>query len=369
MSTFSKISSFFFFYFALIAIYIVFLPKILQDLGYTSFQIGFIFSLGPLMRFIIPFFFLKRLNLNKKIFHLALLLLLLSYLLFYFSINNFYLFIVPNILLGVAFGIMLPYIDTSALDLLKKERYGKTRLFGSLGFMLYSLVLARYLSGYGVVLNLFLLTGLIVVISGFSITSTKKSFCKGTKRLYEKFRFKKAIYLWISLFLTQMSFGIFYNFFTIYETSHGISLKSVSYLWTFSIICEVTLFYFQSSFFKRFELLALMKFALFLTMIRWLLLYLFPASLTISYIAQSLHAFGFALHHTAAISYLYRIYDNKKLSNQFYYGISFGLGGFLGSLFAGYMYGRYIFLYAAFMAFMALVFLQFQKTKELEQNF
>ncbi len=370
MSAFSKISSFFFFYFFIISIYIVFLPKMLQNIGYTTLQIGIIFSLGPLMRFFIPFFFLKRFNLNKRIFHIALLLALISSILFYFTISNFYLFVLPNILLGISFGIMLPYIDTYALGFLKKEKYGRARLFGSIGFMICSLVLARNLSDYGVGLNYFFISTALVVLFGFLITLEKNSIKKLKYGIGERFIFKKTLYLWISLFFMQMSFGIFYNFFTIYETSHGISLKSVSYLWTFSIICEIALFYFQSHFFKKFELLTLIKTAVFITIIRWMLLYMFPSSLVISYLSQSLHAFGFALHHTASISFLYLVYENKRLSNQFYYGISFGLGGFLGSVFAGYLYGANIFLYAAFIAAISFIFLFFQKNPtELRQNF
>ncbi len=369
MNLFSKFSSFFFSYFSLVAIYIIFLPKMLQGLGYSSFQIGFIFSLGPLMRFFIPFFFLQKYNLNKIVFHASLLLALASSIMFYFTIHNFYLFIFPNILLGIAFGIMLPYVDTFALTVLKKERYGRSRLFGSLGFMLCSLVLARNLSDYSVGLDYFLFLTILVLVFSILITTSKNEFQSNIRKISEKFRFRKALYLWISLFFMQMSFGIFYNFFTIYETSHGISLEIVSYLWAFSVICEMTLFYFQSSFFKRFELLTLIKFAVFITIIRWLLLYLFPDSIIISYISQSLHAFSFALHHTAAISYLYNIYENKKLSSQFYYGLSFGLGGFSGSIFAGFLYGNNIFLYAAFIASLSFLFLLFQKSMVPKQNF
>jgi len=370
MSSFSKISSFFFFYFFLVSIYIVFLPKILQGLNYSTVQIGIIFSLGPLMRFFIPFFFLKKFTLNKKIFHTALVFALISSILFYFTITNFYLFIIPNILLGISFGIMLPYIDTRALSFLRKERYGRGRLFGSLGFMVCSLVLARNLTSYSVGLNYFLISTILIVLFGFLITADENGIKKARESIGEKFKFKKTLYLWISLFFMQMSFGIFYNFFTIYETSHGISLETVSYLWTFSIVCEITLFYFQSSFFKRFKLLTLIKVAIFITIIRWLLLYLFPSSLGISYLSQSLHAFGFALHHTAAISFLYLTYENKKLANQFYYGISFGLGGFLGSVFAGYLYGPNLFLYAALITSISFIFLLFQKeTMEPKQNF
>ncbi len=369
LSLFFRISSFFFFYFVLVAIYIVFLPKMLSGLNYSTFQIGFIFSLGPLMRFLLPFFFLSKINLTPNIFHFGLLLSLISAILFYFSIQNFYYFIIPNILLGISFGLMLPFVETYALGFLKKERFGKSRLYGSLGFMLCGIILARNLSNYTVGLNYFLVTVVILTIVGFSITSYSDKISTIKKVIEEKFLFKKVLWFWISIFFMQMSFGFFYNFFTIYETDHGISLQTVSYLWTFSIICEITLFYFQATLFKRIELLSLIKLAIFLTIIRWLLLYLYPNSLGIAYLSQSLHAFGFALHHTAAISFLYLTYQNKKLSSQFYYGLSFGLGGFIGALLSGYLYGDKLFLYAAFIASLSLFFLFFQKPTVPKQNF
>jgi len=369
MSLFFRISSFFFFYFALVAIYIVFLPQILSELNYSTFQIGFIFSLGPLMRFFLPFFFLNKIKLTSNIFHFGLALALISAILFYFSIQNFYYFIVPNILLGISFGLILPFVETFALGLLKKEKYGKSRLYGSLGFMFCGIVLARNLTNYSVGLDYFLITVFLLILSGFSITTHRNKINILKEKITEKFIFKKTIFFWISIFFMQVSFGFFYNFFTIYETSHGVSLETVSYLWTFSIICEITLFYFQTVLFRKFELLTLMKLAIFLTIIRWLLLYLFPNSLMVSYLSQSLHAFGFALHHTAAISFLYLTYQNKKLSYQFYYGLSFGLGGFVGALLSGYLYGDKLFLYAAYIATLSLIFISFQKPTVPKQSF
>jgi PPP family 3-phenylpropionic acid transporter len=368
-SLFFKISAFFFFYFVLVAIYIVFLPKILSELNYSTFQIGFIFSLGPLMRFFLPFFFLNKIKLTSNIFHFGLVLLLISSIFFYFTIQNFYYFIAPNILLGISFGLMLPFVETFALGFLKKEKFGKSRLYGSLGFMLCGIILARNLTSFTVGLNYFLITVILLVIVGLSITTHGSKTSILREKITEKFIFKKAIFFWISIFFMQMSFGFFYNFFTIYETSHGVSLKTVSYLWTFSIICEITLFYFQAALFKRIKLLSLIKLAIFLTIIRWFLLYLFPNSIGIAYLSQSLHAFGFALHHTAAISFLYLTYQDKKLASQFYYGLSFGLGGFFGALISGYLYGDKLFLYAAYIAILSLIFISFQKTTVLKQNF
>lgn len=163
----------------------------------------------------------------------------------------------------------------------------------------------------------------------------------------------------------QISFGAFYNFFTIYETQRGINLEIVSYLWAFGVICEILLFYFQAPLLKL-NLLKILKFSVFVTIIRWLLLFIFPESLYISFISQSLHSISFALHHTVAISFLYTVYQNKKLAAQFYYGFSFGLGGFIGAILAGYFYGDYLYLYASVMALFS--FFALFKVNELKQN-
>ena len=56
---FFNISAFYFFYFAAVGVYVIFLPKVLHDIGYSTFDIGIIFALAPLMRFLTPFLFLK----------------------------------------------------------------------------------------------------------------------------------------------------------------------------------------------------------------------------------------------------------------------------------------------------------------------
>jgi PPP family 3-phenylpropionic acid transporter len=75
----------------------------------------------------------------------------------------------------------------------------------------------------------------------------------------------------------------------------------------------------------------------------------------ITFLSQSLHAFSFGLFHSAVIIYLYSLYENKKLAQQFMYGVAYGLGGFLGALIAGWLYGANLFLYSAI--FSALAFL------------
>jgi len=165
--------------------------------------------------------------------------------------------------------------------------------------------------------------------------------------------------LWLGLLLVQMSFGAFYNFLTIYETDHGVSLDMTIYLWSFGVFIEVIMFFVQGKF-LHFDLLKILQFTLLATVFRWFLVFYFPQNLSILFFAQSLHALSFALFHTAAISYLFHLYKNKSLAQQFFSGISYGLGGFSGALLSGYVYEyypKYLFLSSSIIAFIAFVFI------------
>ncbi len=353
-SPFFKISSFFFFYFSIVGVWVIFLPKILHQIGYSSTQIGIIFSIPPLMRFLIPFFFLKHLSLTKNILYLNLILMLMSIPFLYATIENFYTFAFSNILFGISFSFILPYIETYALELLKKERFGRSRLFGSIGFIAVALVLARIFDK-AMGLHFIAVSVVMSALFAYLIAEGSDEF-HNEKENKESFYLFNHIPIWISIFLMQVGFGAFYSFFTIYENEHGIDLANVSYLWTFGVLCEIVLFYFQEHLIK-YDLLKIIKFSIFVTVIRWMILYLFPSSLPLAFLSQSFHAFSFALYHTATLSYLYTVYKDKKLAAQFYYGFGFGFGGFVGSLVAGWFYGEYLFLSSAVITAFAFLIL------------
>jgi len=157
----------------------------------------------------------------------------------------------------------------------------------------------------------------------------------------------------------QVAFGGFYTFFTIYAGEQGFSSEVVSYLWSFGVICEIIMLYFQGPLLQR-NLLTILKFATFVTAFRWFLLFLYPSSLYLTFLGQSLHAISFALYHTAAITYVFSLYTQKRLAQQFFLGISFGLGGSLGAFIAGVIYDNYpkqLFLVESVIALIAFLML------------
>lgn len=359
---FFNLSAFYFFYFAAVGVYVIFLPKVLHDIGYGTFDIGIILALAPLMRFLTPFMFLKHIKLNQKMFKTALYLSIVSSACFYLTIENFYLFIINNAFLGVCLSLILPYLEVTAISNLGKEKYGKSRLYGSIGFMIISLVLAKFLTQPYVAIHYYLVLNILTVI--FAILLLKYDVEREKEENDEPFSFFKYWSFWLSLFFMQISFGAFYNFFTIYETEHGMSLEMTSYLWSFGVICEILMLYFQAPLLKN-NLLTIIKFCVTITTLRWVLLYLYPDSLGLTFLTQSIHAFSFGLYHSAVIIYLYSLYENKKLAQQFMYGVAYGLGGFVGAVVAGAVYGEFLFIFSALFSLLSLIALYFVKNKNL----
>ena len=164
---------YYFFYFAMVGVYIVFMPKILTDLGYTPSQVGIIFASAPMMRFLLPFVFRYYLAITNRIFLASLLLSVIAVLLFWGTIEHFWSFLVCNLLFGAAMGISLPYVETISLKLLSKIQYGKTRLWGSIGFMAIVLWLGKVLESPNEGLAYLAATAFLTFIFASMISSLK----------------------------------------------------------------------------------------------------------------------------------------------------------------------------------------------------
>ena len=336
----------------------MFMPVALQGFGYNKIETGIIYSAAPFMRFLLPFIFKHYLKLTHNIYIIALVFTVISSILFTFTVNNFTAYLFANLLFGASMGITLPFVETISLQQLSKNIYGKIRMWGSVGFIMVALSLKELeLLPMSTIYALILATILTLFFGYFTLKYDKEEKSK-TDEDERTFSLKKYWAFWTSIFLMQMAFGGFYTFFSIYETAHGFK-DYFPYLWTFAVICEIVMLYFQGPLLKR-NLLTILKIATLITVFRWLLLYLYPNSLELTFFSQAFHAISFALYHTTAITYVFSLYSQKRLAQQFFLGISFGLGGSVGSVVAGYIYGdrgEYLFLFESFVTFGAFIML------------
>ncbi len=341
---FISLSLYYFLFFTLIGDYVIFLPKYLSNF-LTPFQIGFVFAMMPIARFIGPFLFLKR-AITKKIFLLAIITSTLFSTLI--LTHNFYLISISMFFIGISFSIIFPYIEAIAVEKLS-TKYGQTRLFGSLGFMLFG-ILASYIKiDIPFSFIIFLVLSNLIALTFLDNIEVKKE--------HKSIDFKKEFRFWLSVILLQISFGAFYNFFTIYLLNHNLQKEYIGWLWAIGVSAEIVVFLTQHLFLNRLSPIQWMKISLLLTAIRWFILYYFANNLILIALSQTIHAFSFAIFHTAAILYLSQKYENKILAQQFFSGISYGIAAFLGSILSGIIYSDYMFLYESFISFLGFLIL------------
>ncbi len=360
----SLLGAYYFFYFALVGVYVIFMPKVLLELGYSPIEVGIIYAAAPFMRFLLPFLFRHYVSLTPKVYQLSLLFTFIGTLLFLQTVESFWVYLSANLLFGAAMGISLPYVETIALDSLSRHHYGKVRLWGSLGFMGIALWLGKVLSSPYEALYYLSAMAFFTLLFG-AILTKYDNMSHPVAQDDASFSLRKYWAFWASIFLMQVGFGGFYNFFTIYQTEHGVSLEMTSWMWSFGVICEIVMLYFQGPLLQR-NLLNILQFATLVTAARWMMLYLFPDSVTLVFASQSLHAISFALYHTAAITYVFSLYTQKKLAQQFFLGIAFGLGGSVGAVLSGKIYGEYLFLVESFITFSAFVVLLLHQRRKKE---
>ena len=356
------LGAYYFFYFALVGVYVIFIPKALLESGYAPIDVGIIYAAAPFMRFLLPFVFRNYLSLTPNVYRVSLLFTFLGTLIFLQTVHDFWFYLIANLLFGASMGVSLPYVETIALGRLSRHLYGKVRLWGSLGFMGIALWLGRVLGSPMEALYYLCAMAVLTLLFG-SILTRYDTISHSSAQEDASFSLSKYWAFWISVFLMQVGFGGFYNFFTIYETAHGISLETTSWMWSFGVLCEIFMLYFQGPLLQR-NLLNILQVATLATALRWLFLYLYPGSVPVAFATQSLHALSFALYHTAAITYVFSLYRQKKLAQQFFLGIAFGLGGSVGALLSGRIYGEYLFLVESFITLCAsLVLLVHQRRK------
>jgi len=359
------LGAFYFFYFALVGVYIIFMPKVLHDAGYSAAEVGTIYAAAPFMRFLLPFAFKYFLPLNARTYQIALMCAVAATLLFFFTLQHFGIYFTVNLLFGASMGVTLPYVETIALSKLDKTRYGKVRLWGSIGFMAVALWLGKVLESSTQALWYLFAATFFTMIFGLALLRFDHVPHESAAHARD-FSLRRYWAFWVSVFLMQVGFGGFYNFFTIYETSHGISLEVTGWMWSFGVICEIAMLYFQGPLLRR-NLLRILQAATLITAVRWLLLWYFADSAAMTFISQSLHAVSFALYHTAAISYVFSLYSQKRLAQQFFLGIAFGLGGAVGALLAGKWYGENLFLYEAAVTFAAFTAMLWHEKRKKEK--
>jgi PPP family 3-phenylpropionic acid transporter len=257
----------------------------------------------------------------------------------------------------------LPKFEAATMDHLRglTHRYGRIRLWGSVGFILAASVLGPLLQGGGMrwfpVAVLILLSAMWLAMLGLREPTVVRSKLDTELDSVAAVLLQPAvIFLLLGGFLMQASHGAYYAFFSIYAADLGYGRSAVGLLWSIGVLAEIGVFLGMPRWLPNFGAVRLFQVSLLLATLRWLLIAFVADHPVMLIFAQLLHAATFGLFHASAIELVHRHFPAalRGRGQALYSSLSFGAGGALGSLAAGYLWkawpGHWIFALSAFIA-------------------
>ncbi len=275
--------------------------------------------------------------------------------------QGFAAFFAVMLALNACTGSQAPLSDALILAELKGDfkRYGRLRLWGSVGFIIAVSGGGRLLDLWGIMSMPWICWALLAVVLVASLFLRERPHVQShedTPSIRSLLRRPEVISFFASTFLMVAAHAALYVFFTLYLAQIGYSKTTIGMMWSLGVIVEIAFFYFQAPLFRRFGVRNIMLAALFLAFVRFMIVGLGAQYLVLLVIAQVLHAATFAAHHSASIITLQRWFGGRLQARGqgLYVSISYGLGGSIGgfllSAFWGEGDGRAVFVIAAFLA-------------------
>ena len=339
---------FYFSYFAAIGIYVPYWTLFLRDLGLSSLQIGTLYSIPSLARIIVPplvGYFADRFNQRRSFLIVAALGQLIPLSLIFWLHTYGYLLILIS-----AFALfnstVLPLGEATVQEEHEKGSldYGRTRLWGTLSFILLAIAYGKLLDFVG---NNWILFGIIFCfVIHFFVTFVmpegKMSFKLQSEKVRIAFLTPTTWIFFCCVMLMNIGHGTFYGFYSIYLADLGFKESGIGIHWAVAATAELIVFIFASRLMVRFRAETLIAFCCLAAAVRWFLTATFT-SFALLTVFQSLHAFTFGLFHATCLNLLHRIFPvgSRSIGQSLYTTLGNGVGNFVGIMFAGIFWDEY----------------------------
>ncbi len=339
-----QLSGYYYFYFAFVGAISPYWGPYLKSLGFTALEIGVLMSLLAVMRMFAPNIWgwmADRSGRRVAIIQFAAIASLISFCGVFFGNSFWWLFAV---MAGMSFfwSASLPLVEATTFSHLgeRTDKYGRIRLWGSVGFIV-SVVGIGYVLDYAPIswlpwMVLAMLAG-VAVFARYIPEAEALPHASDHVPIWHVIRKPPVLALIAACFLMSAAHGPYYSFYSIYLGDHGYSKSHIGWLWALGVICEIGVFLYIPRLFKRYALESVLMASFAIGVARFLLIAWginFPELIIL---AQVLHAATFGAYHAAAVALIHRTFKGRHQAKgqAFYNGISFGAGGALGSLYAG----------------------------------
>ncbi|MGX4588414.1 MFS transporter [Paenibacillus chitinolyticus] len=282
----------------------------------------------------------------------------LSAILCYIPVSSFMGLLIVTILFNLFYPILLPALDSAASVLVQSKQlrhYGRSRQWGSIGFVSIGMILTVFTGRFGdEVIYWALLLGLIVFVClGFMRAPnslTEKQQIDPTKKvgMLHLFRIKHFSLVLLIVILLQAAHAAYYNYGYIFLQHIHAPVYLIGLIINISVIAEIIFFSIADKSFNKFSVGALLTLSAIGSSVRWILVFAFPNVIMFS-LAQTLHAFSFAMGHYAFMKYLINHIPHAQVpqAQGMYSALALSWSTAVFTIFGGYLYEiepRYAFI-------------------------
>lgn len=368
------------FYFGQFGVLMPYLGVFLDGRGFSSTEIGELFALITVARIAGPNLWAILADKSGRALRVLQLGALLTFATFslVFFVDGFWSLTLSLALMMMFWTAILPQIEGLTLNCVygHASRYGRIRLWGSIGYILLTIVTGKMIDVFSSEAPIYV--GALVLFSLFIITLWLKApkVEKSTNPLHESIWHKintPVFYAFLlSVALLQLSFGAYYGFFALYLVDLDYSGQATGWLIAIGVLAEVIIFLQAGKLIKFFGVKWILVISTLLTALRWYLLAVAANNPAILVVSQMLHAFSFGMTHAASMHFIHHYFGNRFQSQgqAIYLSVGFGIGGAVGGYGAGYFWqqghgAEQTFTLAAIAAVFSAVSLFFVSSKRM----
>lgn len=345
---FLRLSSNYFWYFAILGLVVPFLGMFLDFKGFSSLEIGEILAVITATKIVAPSLWAQltdRTGKQLSIVRVGALLSLLSFSLILY-LQSYWSLMFSLALFSLFWTAILPQVEVMTLNSIRKSTkiYARIRLWGSIGFIITAVLGGEFIERYSpdafTYIGIFILLGLFLSTLFSKQPRVKLTQNHDVVSIKEKILNRNFILFFFAGMLLQISFGPFYVFFALYLKSMEYSGFLVGIFIAIGVVAEVGIFIFIGWFFRHFSIKTLLSASILLTGFRWFVVGNFGESTVAVVISQLIHAVGFGLYHSASIAFIQDHFHRNQQSRAQAVYISgvYGVGGAIGAYVAGVLW-------------------------------
>ena len=376
-----RLSRFYFFYYFFVGSFVPYWGIYLQSENFSPSSIGILLSLFQISRIVAPNFWgwlADHTGHRVKWIKLTSFLGLIGFIGIFWAKGFFWIFLVMSALslftsstLPLAESLTLAHLATS------DGHYSRIRLWGSIGFIVASLLLGYLidLQGINILLWVLLITQAIIFFLSNTIPEAKEiHHKKNDLSIWKIIKTPSVVALLIGCTLMVSAHGVLYNFYSIYLKEHGYSSAAIGWLWAVGVICEIFIFMLMPKILRRYSLKTILLMSLFLGVIRFILIGASPDHFYLLLIAQMFHAATFGSFHAASIEVIAYFFKgrNQSRGQAIYNSVAYGIGGTIGGLGGGYLIqylgGQLGFMIAAISPLIGFIVIWYGLKLEIKGN-